>query len=257
MGVSIWYCPPGNDRAVKIDLGSNLTDLDPQPDDLVLGAESLGGAASRAMFRSRLRVRVELARFTSNSLERDLLTFQTHVNLGGSFALALVESKAWAGYTPVKPARATVLGTRGNTWSFGQSASLAAGDVVCVWGGTPEGFREYTTVSAFASGQIVTLTDGLRYGYKQGPMLVRHRDYYPALRRLKDDTSPLVTHERRMVFTFAGEFVEDTAMLAEAASWSPGVLPTTTGNNRGLSPDVLFPGVPTAGSGMAQGRNTK
>ena len=245
MGVSLWYVPTGNDRAVKIDLGTNLTDLDERPDDLVMGSESLSGGASTVMFRSRLRVRVELARFTSASLERDLLTLETHLNRGGSCALALVESKAWAGYTTAaKPARTTALVTRGNTWSFGQSATLAAADAVVVWGGSPEANREYTTVSAFTS-PTVTLTDGLRYGYTQGPLLVRHRDYYPALRRATDDRTRIVTHDRRMNFTLDVDLVEDVAMLAAAAAWSPGVLPTTTGNGRAIGPDQLYKGFQT------------
>ena len=244
MGVSIWYVPDGNDRAVKIDLGSNLTDLDANPDDLVLASESIGGASATAMFRSRLRVRIELANFTSASLEREIMTLQTHLNRGGSMALALVESKAWAGYTAsTRPARTQTLVTRGNTWSFGQTAALVALDEVVVWGGSPEGNREYTTASS-VSGSTVVVTDALRFGYGQGPLLVRHRWYFPALRRPVDDRTPILTSpNRRNQFTFSMDAIEDVAMLAEAASWSPGVLPTTTGNGRALGPDVLFKGI--------------
>ncbi len=239
MGVSVWYCPEDNDRAVKIDLGANVTELIDEPDVESLDAEAINGQISRAIFRSRLRVTIRLERFTSTTLERDLLTMQTHLDRGGSIAFALNESKAWAGYTNDKrPARTTALHTKGNTWSFGQSATLAAGDVVCVWGGSPEGKREYDTVASFSS-PTVTLTNGLRYSYGQGPLLVRHRDFHPCLVRPPNDRSPIITTEGRRVYNLELNLVEDVSMLAAAAGWSPGVLPTTSGSSRGTPPELL------------------
>lgn len=215
----LYYYPDPDGAVVTVDLLTNLTDLDEIPDDVVDAAESVHGDQSRQLWRSRLRVRALLERFSGSStngaaLARNLLSLRHHLMRGGSVGLTADSAKAWCGWTVLASARAgdTVLTTKGDPTSGWAGGTLQSGDELVVFGCQPAPPYEWTTCSSL-SGTRITLGTALRYNYDTR-VGIRHRNYYPALVLPPDQVGiPVVVPDRRTTYTMELELVEDIAGL--------------------------------------------
>lgn len=230
----IYYYPDPDGPVVTIDLLTNLSDLEEIPEDVVDVAESTHGDQSRQLWRSRLRVRALLERFSGSSsagqgLARDLLSLRHHLMRGGSIGLTADSSKAWCAWSVgvMASAGATIISTRGDPTSGWAGGTVASGDELVVFGGQPAPPYEWTTCSSL-SGAKLTLATGLRYSYDTR-VGIRHRNYFPALILPADQAgAALLTHERRTNYTLDLELVEDIAALDAMSHLGAGELRGTT-----------------------------
>lgn len=233
-----WY-PSGSDTLDYVDLGENIRDLQEEPEERSVGAESLDGRVHTTFFGSRLRIRIIHERFTSASVARKLLSMQSHLAKGGTVGFARDSDKAWAGYCRMnRPRGTTVLLTQGNTWSYNTAAALASGDEVVISSGVPECHREWTTLGASlaANASRITLASpGLINNYENGSLFIRHRDFFPALCVPGGaGLGAIVTHEKRLAYTLDVTLVEDVAYIAKMTQFGPGILAGTTPSGRAL-----------------------
>lgn len=255
----IWYYPAGMINGAtleEIDFSTGIRAIDESPDWRGNETETLSGRVYTTQFSSRLRIRLVHERFSSASLYRSLATLETHLNRGGVISFTRDNTKAYAGYAQGGKARGTTaLLTAGNTWDYGQSTvTLASSDEMVV--AAPSGLREWRTLSAHSpTTRLVTLGSGLVYDYTLDPwLLVRWRDYFPAMRRAPGDRTPILTTERRIVHSFQVELVEDWSVLTAFSGFEEGILRGSSANERTFGLDLgdaastLGAGVVTVGS---------
>jgi hypothetical protein len=229
-----WH-PSSTGTLEYIDLGENIRDIQEDPEERLVGAESLDGRVHTTFFGSRLRVRIIHERFTSASVARKLMSMQAHLAKGGTVGFARDPDKAWAGYSRTnRPRGTTSIVTEGNTWSYNTSAALANGDEVCISSGAPECHREWTTVAAAVTGTRVTLASpGLLHDYANGWAFIRHRDFFPALCvPAGQSLGAIVTHEKRLAYTLDLTLVENVAAIARMSEVGSGIIAGGTSSGR-------------------------
>ena len=186
---SIYYYPDPAGTLEIIDFAEPLSDLQISEIREVSDSWSRAGSFYRATGASRLQIRIILENFTSASLVRQLESLSAHLEIGGTIGFALDPDKAWASFrTPAysSPIRgASGLITTGNQWSaWSASASLATSDVVSISEPSPAGRRELCQISGPVASTATTVAftgEPLRYTYESDVVLVRSRDFYPAL----------------------------------------------------------------------------
>ena len=177
-----------------------------------------------------LQVRVVDDRFTDGDLAYKLETLSTHLELGDFCAVCNDSSEAWAGYVDSAPARGdTVLTTGGNLYAaftdgLAVSASIGGGDIVCIQSTPPGVIREFCKVDS-VSGDVITLTDPIRFTYPAGSVvLVRHRDFHPAMRAPASLAgTQIVTSDHRISFTL-DLTLEEAPDLIQAMESAGGIL---------------------------------
>jgi hypothetical protein len=260
----IWYYPDGLNpytgapTVEEIDLLENVTRLEELFEVVKSDTESLSGRSYGAHWRTRLRLRLSLERFTSAALFRQLMTLQSYLNRGGTMAFALDSSKAFAGYGRQAFNRgALTLYTGGNTWNHQTSTpALVSGDEVWIQGDANEGVQELCTVTGHTVQDTLGVA-GLTYTYQTQYPLVRWRDYWPALKLPPGEAPTIVTTDRRIGNTLDVELVEDVDLirafapfdanaLRNSGSGEQGVTPTDVqwgGTDSGTTPTVWIPGV--------------
>lgn len=249
----ILYYPENGKTLESIDLGRNLTDLQESPVSDRAAASSVYGSSVVSQYSNLMRVRVTLSRFSGATaagatLARQLFTLQSHMDRGGTVAVAGNISKAYATYTKSGLTRGTTrIPTTGNVWDFGTSGrDVASGDEVMVQSDNPECRRELRKIT-LNTPTAMTLTEGLVYDYTRW-MMVRHRDFYPVLRFPSDERQLILTSERRLVYTLDMTLEEDPpALAAGGAMLSSGALMggTASGGKVTLGPDKKIGGVMT------------
>jgi hypothetical protein len=248
----IWYFPDGLNPYTgpatieEIDLLEGVTRLDEQIESLTTDGDTISGRIYTAHWRTRLRIRLALERFTSDALYRQLLTLQSHLNRGGTMGFARDSSKAWAGYTrSVLQAGATSLYTGGNTWQpTSSTVTLTSGDELWIQSPPQYGVQELTTMSAYDAAGIYTVA-GLKYSHF-GEVLVRWRDYYPALCLPPGAKAQIVTTDRRIAHTLDVELVEELSILQGWSGFDEGAMRTSTSGETGH--------VPRSEGGVSTGR---
>ncbi|MFZ9975331.1 MAG: hypothetical protein ACO3GM_00840 [Candidatus Limnocylindrus sp.] len=229
-GAAIWYYPNSTRSAggalsiQEIDLGEPFGALEAEPIQVGALAKARGGARSLVIHQNSLRVRLFIDRVTDPDLVAALHTFESHMRRGGVIAVANNAAKAWAGYATSPPVKGdTVIRTSGNPWGAlsGSTQQVAAGDQVWISSPSPESFRDVGVVdsAAFAAVDRITLASALAYSPALTPILVRHRDFYPALTMLDPNQDEPVV---QMVANGRGvsvdvDLVEALPTLARAA----------------------------------------
>lgn len=213
-----WYTRQDG-LVTSIECTEGLSELDENPVTLRADGQSAYGSIQTTHHRTILHPRVVIERFSGlktagQTLHRKLMTLHHFLVAGNGIAFARDPGKAWAGYAKAAyTAGKTAIRTNGNTFSYNASATLTAGDEIVVQGPPDSGKVQYTTVSA-KLGDNITLTDALVFDYSdEAYMLIRHRDFFPALRMQPGDARRTITSERRIVYTFECDFIEDVAAL--------------------------------------------
>jgi hypothetical protein len=136
-----------------------------------------------------LQIRIILENFTSAALVREFESLSAHLERGGTIGFALDPDKAWAGFanrTSTTPDRgSTRIITSGQMWSaWNASASMDIGTVISISEPPPSGLREVCTLSNPVAALSISASftgEPLRYTYGSDVVLVRSRDFYPAL----------------------------------------------------------------------------
>jgi hypothetical protein len=212
-----WY-PDGGSYYGTLEvtsLGEDLSDLQERPLQPRESARSMDGRQGVTLTGvGFLEVRMVLERFATESVALALQTLNSYLLRGGIIGIAGDYSKAWAGYATTSPVRGdTTITTTGNVW-YESTAALASGDIVCIESLGDEGKREWADVSS-ESGGVITLSAGLTYSFDESPVLVRHRDYYPAVYLPQDQTGrPILTQDRRLSWTLDATLHTDPAVAA-------------------------------------------
>ena len=204
----IYYFPTSADVAGRqeIDFGEIISDLHINPYRVVSDAVSIGGRLSRVARRSGMRVRIVHERFTDEALARKLYSLQSHLEAGGAISFAVDSSNTYAAFTAPGVSVTAGIGT-----SFSMEPELfssygggnpANGDVMHMesLGISPR--REEITVTTYSTaGPKLTLSGEPKYNHLR-PVLIRHRDFFPALFWPQDQTStPILSSDRRISYT--------------------------------------------------------
>lgn len=189
---SFWYSPNGDAAIVKVDIGRGLTDLLVKPRRLGVAPADGVGQPHRFDFGDALDVTIEALSLTSPAIHNRLLTMETALRAGRGVTFAHDPDKLWVGAILTGSSGLTkgdtLLETTGNIFDYvAGAAGIAAGDIVCIESGNPEGLREYAQVDSI-SGNNITLTSALRYTRTPDlGVIVRHYRCFPAL-YLPDDS---------------------------------------------------------------------
>lgn len=162
------------------------------------------GSGAVAVGLPLTRVRIVVERGLSAGNVRDLRQLEDHLQRGGPIGFARDHTKAWAaygsrtfrGYSYVS----TIGGNAFTAWEA--AAALASGDEVVIESAPPAGEIEMHAVSSVSATGNVNLNSETILKSFDGPILVRHRDFYPALWMPDDQVSrPIVTTEHRLTYT--------------------------------------------------------
>lgn len=218
MSAAIWWTAPGAPAATKLSLSAPLADLQRVEvrDEVV--EESLTGAESRTVTRTRSRITVKYGPTHNASEVRALEALVGHLDRGGTCQLAEDESQAYAAY--VDSVATVDHGSAGTSmyatpWAH-SGATLTAGDDIVLQGPSPKYLRERTVVGSYLSNsRIVTWSPAtyFRWTYQEW-MLVRHWGFWPALRRAKEDRgrNP-IRHTARRHWSLELVLDEDMSLL--------------------------------------------
>lgn len=204
MSAKFYYYPDEGGGLTTITLAKPLTELHENriPDRVT--AKRGNGSSAVAVWLPSTRVRIVLERGLSTGNVRDLRQLEDHLQRGLPVGFAREHTKAWAGFGS-SPNRGYAYVTTGGH-AFGNweaAADLASGDEVTIEGAPPWGEIEMHLVTGVsATTGTVTLSAETVLKTFNTQVIVRHRDFYPAL-RLPDDQlgKPLVTTERRLSWT--------------------------------------------------------
>ena len=223
---SLWWYPGGTAAIREIDFGEGLSDLDDRQVRAGAVAEGAVGRITRLSYGEYFKVQVVLANFSDHALYRELRSLESHLKAGYAIVLAEDRAKAWAGFVgggrPLTAGSLAVQTRRGNEWSTftAGTAGIGADDIVCIQSSPPSSWREWCEVQSI-SGNNLTV-DGVRYQHSDGPVLVRHRDFWPALRLDSAMDQPIVTQNLRETYTLNMTLREDidalTTLFDQSAS---------------------------------------
>ena len=218
-----WYPDPSGSVETYTFL-ENLTDLQVQPIRETYDAVTLSGGLYRSHAAARQQVRIVLENFTSEAFYLKMQSLSAHLERGGSIGFSLDHDRTWGAFLS-----SAFTAERGDTqlgvqhiltttgamspnyfrpWS--NSAALGADDYVCINNANPEGFREYKNITSISNTSFtVTLDEGLLYTYGSMPVLIRWRDFWPALKLRSDLTTPMLTTNHRLSYTLDMVLEED------------------------------------------------
>jgi hypothetical protein len=243
---TIYYYPDETGTLETIDFGENLSDLQITQRRDVTDGFSRAGAFTRTTGRSYLEIRIVLENFTSVSLARSFDSLSAHLERGNPIGFALDSAKAWAGfvrgssgssgyYSPDRgQQRAVTTGNLFKSWS--SSATIQSGDEIVVSSASPSGLRETKITSGVTSstGKIVFFSsDSLVYTHRNAPIMVRSRDFYPALVMPQERVNePIVESNHRISYTLDLTLVEDWGCIAAVDELGVGLR-----NNVGIPSD--------------------
>ena len=213
MGNSAFYYSPHPDTSKvatqTIDLGETISDLQITPYRISHDAVSIGGRLSRVNRRVGLRARIILERFTDNELAEKLYTMGDHIERGGAVSFTVDTAKCYAAFVLAEADEFFASPTRG-TYRMGpalfdeySTTAPSAGDVLFAESFGPDAKREEVRVHSFNSvSRELQLSHPLRYNH-QGPLMIRHRDFFPVLfRSARNNEQAMLTHDHRISYTW-------------------------------------------------------
>ena len=219
----IWFYPgtSATSGLVEIDFGEIISDVQITPYRVVNDAVSIGGAFSRVARRSGMKVRIVNERFTDQTLAEKLYSLQAHLTAGGAMSFAVDGDDHYAafkGTTTAEPGKTVFPGMSDPLFEAYGSIVPADGDVLHIESFGSGSRYEENVADAYTSTRTLTLKRGLMYGHTD-PMLVRHRDFFPALYLPEDAMgSPIITSDHRISYTFDATFECYPAHLVEMYS---------------------------------------
>ncbi len=232
----IYYYPDAVGSLATIDFGESLSDLQITQRRDVFDGFSRAGAFTRTTGRTYLEIRIILENFTSASLARQFETLSAHLERGNPIGFALDHDKAWAGFVRTTTAsgyyepsrgenKAVTTGNLFNTWS--SAATIQSGDEIVVASASPSGLRE-TKVTSGVTGAASTIvffnTDTLIYTHQNAPIVVRSRDFYPALVMPEGSVNqPIIESNHRISYTLDLSLVEEWGTLAAVDDMGEGL----------------------------------
>lgn len=225
---AIYWYPDPRGTLEHIDFGAvgeeGLSDIQEFPGAEVRDARGGDQTQRRTFLGEVFRVRIILERFGPvghSALERDLAALQLHLDRGGRIGFSGDHARTWAVMPAGAPARGdtTVRTPSGPFSAWSSSGAIAAGDELVIEQGNPDPKREVQLVDSTTS-STVTFDRGLRWTFS-APPVVRWRDFYPVLRRPKDQLGrPLVSHDHRVNFTL--DMTLEYSAIEARRFWSGG-----------------------------------
>ena len=252
MGMPTIYWYPDPDGSVEtLTFLENLSDLQVQPIRETYDAVTLSGGLYRRHAASRLQVRIVLENFTSEEFYLKLQSLSAHLERGGSIGFSLDHDKTWGAFLAsaqvaergdTQLTLQAILTTTGalsaNYFRPWSAVTLGSSDFVCINNANPEGFREYKNVTSISNTAFtITLDDGLLYTYASRPLLVRYRDFWPALKLRENTSSPIVTSNHRIAYTLDLTLEEDWDTIYSMSLGTP--LRVDANENQGASTQQL------------------
>lgn len=217
----IWFYPGTSSTSglVEIDFGEIISDVQITPYRVVNDAVSIGGAFSRVSRRSGMKVRIVNERFTDTTLAEKLYSLQSHLTAGGAMSFAVDGNDHYAafkGITTADPGKAVFPTMSAPLFDAYGAILPVTGDVLHIESFGAGSRYEENVVSTYNDGtRTLTLKRGLMYGHTD-PMLVRHRDFFPALYLPEDAMgTPIITSDHRITYTFDATFECYPAHLVE------------------------------------------
>ena len=255
-----YYYPKTAGTLHKIDLGSlRLSDLLITPIRSVADTVSRAGTLSRDVGGMRLQVQIVAERFSDDALVRKIRNMGNHLERGGSVGFTLDTAKLWAGFvdpSPIYQGTLTLPTPGSNAWSAWSAGTMVDDDPVVVQSAPPESALEHHTTNGAIglSGFVVPIDNATGSDFLQGPILVRYRDFWPALKMSEDQVRSLagrsICHShRRLNHTLDVTLVEDwgtirgvigSALPGENPG-SPVRFPQFDGAVRAPFPDAIWP----------------
>lgn len=204
MSAKIYYYPDEDGGLTTITLAKALTELHESRAPDRVTAKRGDGSASVAVWTPATRVRIVLERGLSAGNVRMLRQLEDHLHRGLPIGFAREHTKAWAGFGGSPNRGYTYVATGGHAFSSWESAAdLVSGDEIVMEGAAPFSEIEMHAVSSVSAttGTVTLLSETVLRTFG-GPVIVRHRDFYPALRMPDDQLGkPIVTTERRLTWT--------------------------------------------------------
>jgi len=204
MSAKFYWYPDDDGSLSTIALAKPLTELHETRDPNRVSVKRGDGSSANATWLSDTRVRIVLERGLSAGNVRDLRQLEDHLHRGLPVGFAREHTKAWAAFGGSTFRGFTyIVAGAGAFTAWESAAALASGDEVAIESAPPEGEIEMHAISSVSSTTgYVTLNGETILRSFAGPIIVRHRDFYPAL-RMPDDRigRPIVTTERRLSWT--------------------------------------------------------
>lgn len=238
MSAKFYFYPDDTGGLTAITLAKPLTELHEKRVPQRVTAKRGDGSAAVASWLSDTRVRIVLERGLSAGNVRDLKAMEDHLHRGGAVGFAREHTKAWAAYGSSTYRGYTYISTGGQAFAnWEASGALASGDEIVIESAPPEaGIEMHAISSVSATTGQVNLSSETILRSLSGPILVRHRDFYPAL-RLPDDQldKPLVTTERRLSWTLDVELEVIPDIIAIGYEQSTGVIGLSLSPTDGLN----------------------
>ncbi len=208
MARRLYYYPNGDGRLVTIDLPrvSQLHELAAERERVSRRRGDGGVTVAWGQSRRRVRVVAERGFYGPASADaavlRQLEHLEDHLTRGGLVGFSADSDKTYASWgSAAYSTRSYIHVATGNGFSAWEgSAVLASGDEVIVESVQPQGYRSRHAITSWTAG-LVTLS-GSTIPQDMIGVMVRYRDFYPAL-RLPDDqlNKPILSTENRLVYT--------------------------------------------------------
>jgi hypothetical protein len=203
---AIYYYPEESAPLTVIDLGESLSDMQVEPVRMVDTATGMDLEPSTVDLGGSHRVRVVLERFTGAALVASLRSFESHALRGLPFGVVADTDDSWAGFVAGDTLRrggttVTTGGTMFSSWSG--VGSLQADDVVVIHSMNPEYKHEQKIVSTYSATTGIVSFGSTRvlYKYDVGPIVVRHRDFFPVCYLDPSNRGSILTHDHRITWT--------------------------------------------------------
>ena len=205
----IRYYPDPNGSLESINFGTAevLDDTQDFPSRDSNEAQGLNGDVFGVPLTGALDVSLLLENFSGVPLSHKLKSLESHLQRYGVFSFCRNEDIAFGAWCVTLPQRGDTTLSHGGHVFWG-SPTISAGDWLVLESPLPEMTREWVLVAS-TSGNVITLdaTTPVVYTYTLGPVLIRERDFHPALLWPKAyRRGQMVTHDRRLAYTFEGTF---------------------------------------------------
>lgn len=227
---TIWWYPEADGSLESITL-DHVSRLEEELIEDSSTSRSMEGITYVRRFSSAYRRTLVVDVIAPNAtVLRQLRALERHLNAGGMIGFALDSSTAWAGYATQLPRRGGRLVQCSPLALYNTAAALVDDSEIVIESASPERKYEHNSVIDFTAPGSVTLTYGLTYNYNERPIIVRQRDFYPAMQRSPDSIGRvLVTTENgrityRLTVTLdeAADGIRALVQAAQIASTSSG-----------------------------------
>jgi len=203
---SFWYYP-NESQLLEIQLPAPLTELSWVPLRDRRSGWTIAGDMRSAVNTGRLRVTITLGPYNDTGdyqyLSHQLESMSAHLERGLPVSFAADRERAWLSEASQTTGSNKIVHGTNVCSAYNASAAFAVDDIMCLESPNPELNREYLRVTSIWSylPQFLTATE-VRYTYEEGPVMLRHRDFFPVLYLPEDMLgNSIVTHDHRLTFT--------------------------------------------------------